>query len=474
MTERVTSRRMAWTVLLGVFACLTVAVRASAADAPGASPRPNVVIFIADDLSWVDCSIYGNAGIRTPNMERIASAGMKLNYAFVDSPSCAPARGALLTGVVPTRNGAMFNHTVPQPTFKRWPAYFKEAGYEVVAIGKVAHYATVTQYGFDTASHFKYHEDTCIDAAVDWLNQRQSDKPLCLLVGTNWPHVPWPQRKVEYKPGEVPIPPVHVDSPTMQDFRARYATAVSWADRDLGLVYDAAKKKLGDNALFLFTADHGSQFPFGKWNLYDLGTRSPLLAVWPGKIKPGSTSDAMMNWCDLLPTVMEAIGAKPPTTGTGEGQISGRSFLPVLLGQATQHRDLVFTAHSGDGRMNNYPMRAVRSRQWKYIRNLAPETQFTSHVDKAEDEVRNGYWLSWLEKAKTDPTAAALVKRYHERPAEELFDLSADPWEQKNLAAEPGQADRLKEMRAALDGWMKEQQDQGLPTEEANKPKPKK
>ena len=456
---------MTRTLLLAVlFLTSGLAAAASAAD------RPNIVIFIADDLSWVDCSIHGKSGIRTPNMERIAGAGKTFTHAFVDSPSCAPSRAALLTGLVPPRNGAMYNHTVPEPRFKRWPAYFKEAGYEVVAIGKVAHYATVTQYGFDHASHFKYHEDTCIEASVDWLNKRQSDKPLCLMVGTNWPHVPWPAKNLDYKPGEVTLPPVHVDTPVMQDFRARYATAVSYADRDLGIVYDAATKKLGDNTLFLFTADHGSQFPFGKWNLYDMGLRTPLLAVWPGKIKPGSRSEAMVNWIDILPTCLEAVGAKPPPTGAQQGQINGRSFLPVLLDQKSEHRDLVFATQSGDGKMNNYPIRSVRSRDWKYIRNLAPDTEFTSHVDKAQDEIRNSYWTSWLEKAKTDTAAAALVQRYHRRPAEELYDLSADPWEQKNLAADPAQAERLKQMRQSLDEWMKEQRDEGLATEAARKP----
>lgn len=451
---------------------LMVAVPMRAAD------RPNVVIFISDDLGWADCSIYGKMGIRTPNMERIAAGGMTFTHAFVDSPSCAPSRGALLTGLYPPRNGAMFNHTVPDPKFKRWPAYFKDAGYDVVAIGKVAHYATVTQYGFDLASHFKYHEDTCIDAAIDWLGKRQADRnrktrPLCLLVGTNWPHVPWPAKDLAYQPGEAIMPPGLVNTPLTREFHARYATAVGYADRDLGLVYDAAKKQLGDNALFLFTADHGAQLPFGKWNLYDAGVRSPLLAVWPGKIKPGSRTGAMVTWADILPTCLDAVGARPPEPGTKEGQINGWSFLPVLLGQTPEHREMVFATQSGDGKMSNYPIRSARSRDWKYIRNLAPETEFTTHIDRAQDEVRNGYWPTWLEAARTDAVAAAVVKRYHHRPAEELYDLSGDPWEQRNLATDPSQAARLRQMRQALDEWMKEQGDEGLGTEAARKPKPK-
>jgi uncharacterized sulfatase len=444
----------------------------SVAPARGAD-RPNIVIFLADDLGWADCSVYGKSGIRTPNMERIAAAGVTFTHAFVDSPSCAPSRGALLTGLYPARNGAMFNHTVPEAKFKRWPAYFKEAGYEVVAIGKTAHYATVQQYGFDHVSHFKYHEDTCIAAATDWLEKRTSDKPLCLLVGTNWPHVPWPGKNLAYKPGETALPPTLAATAATLDFRARYATAVTWSDRDLGLIYDAAKKKLGDNALFLFTADHGAQFPFGKWNLYDAGLRTPLLAVWPGKIKPGSKSGAMVTWADILPTCLEAAGAAPPKTGTQPGEISGRSFLPVILGHKADHRDMVFATHSGDGKMNNYPIRSARSRDWKYIRNLSPKSEHTTHIDKAQDEVRNGYWLSWVEAAKTDKAVAALVERYHHRPAEELYDLTNDPWEQSNVAADPANADRLKELREAMDQWMHEQGDEGLKTEAVRKPKAK-
>ena len=95
------------------------------------------------------------------------------------------------------------NHTVPEQRFKRWPAYFQELGYEVVAIGKVAHYGRYRQYSFDHCSHFKYHQDECIDEAIAWLEKRTSRKPLCLFVESNWPHVPWPE-KHNYQPEKLP------------------------------------------------------------------------------------------------------------------------------------------------------------------------------------------------------------------------------------------------------------------------------
>jgi uncharacterized sulfatase len=420
----------------------------------GAEARPNIVLFLADDLDWADCSINGGREIRTPNMERVARDGMTFSHAFVASPSCAPSRAALLTGLNCARNGAMFNHQDPHPQIKKWPAYFQELGYEVAAIGKTAHYAQVKDYGFDHFSHFKYHEDDCVTAAVNWLGKRESAKPLCLIVGTNWPHVPWPKRS-NFEPASFTLSPTQVDTPETRNARAHYAQAVANADRDLGLLYEAVRRKLGDNVFFLFSADHGAQWPFGKWNCYDAGIRAPLVVVWPGKVAAGSRSDSMVSWLDILPTCLAVSGAK------AEGELDGSSFMAVLRGKKDQHRELIFTTHSGDGRMNEYPMRSVRSRGWKYIRNLDPTREFHTHIDRAE---ANDYWDSWMEKAKTDATAAAVVQRYLHRPAEELYDLEADRYELRNLAAEPSQASRVKEMRQQLDEWMLAQNDQGLNT----------
>jgi arylsulfatase A-like enzyme len=424
------------------------------------SERPDIVVFIADDLGWTDCTIYGGKDIKTPNIDRLAANGMTFSHAFVASPSCAPSRAALLTGLDPMRNGAMLNHTRPSAKIRLWPAYFKDLGYEVVAIGKVAHYAHASDYGFDHASHFNYHQDDCIEAAVKWLAARKSSKPLCFLVGTNWPHVPWPK---EGGPDSerLTLPPTQIDTPATRRGRARYLAAVANTDRDLGLIYDAAFKQLGKDTLFLFTGDHGSQFPFGKWNCYDAGVRTALVAVWPGHIKPKSTSDALVSWIDLLPSCLEVAGGKPPV------ELSGRSILPVLRGEKAAHWERVFFTHSGDGDMNRYPIRAVRTKDWKYIRNLDPDGKHHTHIDKAAKGDGRDYWDSWAEKAKSDPAAAAIVRRYHTRPAEELYDLITDPWELKNLATEPAHADTRKALRTELDKWMAAQGDEGLKTERA-------
>jgi uncharacterized sulfatase len=448
---------------------LSTALAALALLAPaGAADPPHVVVFLADDLGWADCSPYGGKDVPTPNVARLAADGMTFTHVFVASPSCAPSRAALLTGLDPMRNGAMLNHARPRAAVKTWPAYFQALGYEAVAFGKVAHYAQVTGYGFDHASHFKYHEDDCVEAAVKWLAARKPGKPLCLLVGTNWPHVPWPKEPA-VDPAALKLPPTLVDTPETRLARARYLTAVARADRDLAVAYDAARKHLGRNTLFVFTSDHGSQFPFGKWNAYDAGVRTPLIATWPGRVKPGTTAKAMVSWTDLLPTCLEAAGGTPPAG------LSGKSFLGVLRGEKDAHREKVFVTHSGDGEMNRYPLRAVRTRDWKYVRNLDPDAEHHTHVDKAAAGDGRDYWDSWAAKAKADPAAAAIVRRYHTRPAGELYDLAADPWELTNLAADPKHAARLKALRADLDAWMTDQGDEGLKTERAlTDPRPRK
>jgi N-sulfoglucosamine sulfohydrolase len=226
-------------------------------------------------------------------------------------------------------------------------------------------------------------------------------------------------------------------------------------DSELGDAFDAAKEVLGPNTFFLFSADHGAQWPFGKWTLYDAGIRTPLIAVWPEKIEAGARTDAMVSWIDILPTLVEIGGGAAPK------DIDGRSFLGVLRGETRAHRDRIFTTHSSDPPMNVYPTRSVRTRDWKYIRNLYPTFSFTTHVDLGQAVDGSGYFASWREKAKTDAAAAAVVKRYHERPAEELYDLKTDPFELRNLAGDPRHAQRLATMRADVEAWMEANNDEG-------------
>lgn len=409
--------------------------------------RPNLIVLISDDHGQLDCKPYGSTEVRTPNMRRLADAGMTFTQAFVASPSCAPSRAAMLTGLMPARNGAERNHTSKRDGIRSLPDVLRELGYQTAAFGKVAHF-DIARHGFDV--HDKTHSGPFV---ADFLARRDAAKPLCMFVGTEHPHTPWPDID-GYDPQQVTPPATHVDTAETRDFRARYLTEVTQADTWLGEMLEAVAKHLDPRStIVVYTSDHGSQWPFGKWNLYDAGIRVPFLVSWPGVVAPGSRSDAMVQSIDILPTLVAAAGGAPP-----EG-IDGRSFLPVLEGRTAVHRDVVFTTHSGDGDMNVYPIRAIRTPQWKLIQNLHPEFAHTTYIDKATVKDGFAYWTSWYEKAKTDPVAAAKVKRYHERPAVELYDLATDPHEIQNLAALPEQTERVRDLRSRLEAWMDEQGD---------------
>ncbi len=422
-----------------------------------AAARPDLVIFLTDDHGQLDSTPYGGYGIRTPHIQRLADAGLTFTRAYVASPSCAPSRAALLTGLMPARNGAQANHAKPRTELKKWPAYFQELGYEVVAFGKVAHYRHTGDYGFDHFAHDTFHDHAGIPAAVEFLRNRprSAAKPLCLFVGSNWPHVPWPEQDLGYDPQLLPLPAGSIDTPATRQWRARYAAAVTKGDDDLGTILDATRAHLPKETLFLFSADHGAQWPFGKWNLYEAGVAVPLIIAWPGIIEPSTRTTAMVSWVDLLPTLLDAAGGKTPTG------IDGRTFLPVLRGASPTHRDHIFTTHTNDNRMNIYPSRAVRNERWKYIRNLQPEFAFTSHLDLVAGALgQRAFFSTWETAAKTDAQAAAIVQRYHARPAEELYDLAVDPHEQRNLASAPPPSAKLASLRGELDAWLKSQGDE--------------
>ena len=433
--------------------------------------RPNLVVFISDDHGYLDSSVAGSRDVRTPNMERLAREGMTFTQMCAASPTCAPSRAAMLTGLMPIRNGSMINHQPARDDVKKLPAYMHELGYEVVAFGKVAHYNQGKNYGFDLVAYDSFHDDQCVDRAVEYLKNRKNDKPLCLMVGTNWPHVPWPEASPERDLSTLTLPPTHVDTPATRKWRAKYYAAIEKCDDDLGAVYDAAYATLGQNTAFIHFSDHGGQWPFGKWNLYDAGLRVPFFVVWPRVVKPGTAYDAMGLLTDVLPTLIEMGGGNPAKMA----DFDGRSLVSVLKGEPNEPRPYLFVTHSGDTRINSYPMRGVRTPQWKYISNLRPDAEHHTHMDQAKPVDGSAYFNTWIKRAAKHPQAKAIVDRYYQRPAEELYDLTRDPFEQHNLLEKAAGSSKLSsdqekvltELRVILQDEMKLHGDEGVATEDA-------
>jgi uncharacterized sulfatase len=265
--------------------------------------------------------------------------------------------------------------------------------------------------------------------------------------------VPWTS-EATVDPNTVTLPPKLLDTPRTRYQRTRYLQEVINLDAYLAELQELTDKHLSGDRIFMFSSDHGAQFPFGKWTLYDEGIHVPLIVSRPGKIKAGSRTDAMVSWVDLLPTLIELSGGEVP-----EG-LDGRSFKDVLHGESNSHRKQIFATHSGDRKMNVFLSRSIRTDRYKLIWNPYPEFAFTTHIDLLLRENCGDYFKQWKELAKTDPKAAATVARHHGRPEFELFDLQNDPEEMTNLAGDPQLADLQRDLFSDLETWIKSQTDQ--------------
>lgn len=438
--------------LISGFFCILLLV-SNTTDASQQPTLPNIVVYLSDDHSLYDSSLYGSTDIPTPNLLKLAAEGMNLTQAYVASPSCAPSRAALLTGLMPARNGAEDNHSYPREGIKSLIGQFNQLGYQTVAIGKVSHGKQKAKR-FD----FDYFEDEMdlgqLRVRVQkFFANRSSKKPLLLFVGSSNPHVPWPLNN-HVDPANVVLPPTHLDTPDTRAHRAAYYQEIIDMDAYLGELHQLVKEQLGEDHVFLHTSDHGGQWPFGKWTLYDYGLRVPMLVSWPGHIDAGSQSAAMLSLVDVLPTLLQLAGGHIPD------DIDGLSFANVLTGKRVSHRSEIFATHTGDKKMNVYPSRAVRTADWKLIYNLHPEFAFTSHSDLLRNPGAGRYWTEWITLAKKDNRAQHLVEHYYQRPEFELYKVPEDKWEQVNLANKPEYAAIKQKLLAQLQAWQVKQGDQ--------------
>ena len=415
--------------------------------------RPNILIAIADDLTWYDVGCYGNPDVKTPHLDQLAKEGIRLTGCFTSTAMCAPTRQQLYTGIYPVRNGAYPNHSRVYQGTKSVVHYFRELGYRVGLAGK-RHFGPQASFPFEFLSPGKNLEQ----GKVNEFLKRDPHQPFLLIFASNEPHQPWNKGDAkQYDSHKLTIPPWMIDTPITREQLTHYYAEVEYLDHQMGallqLLRDAGLEK---NTITLFTSEQGAQFPFGKWTCYDLGLKTATIVRWPGKIQPGSESSALVQYVDIVPTLLEAAQGNVP-----QG-LDGKSFLKVLTGEADSHRSFVFGVHTTRGIIkgsNSYPIRSVRSDRFKYIRNLQHQSSFRNIVTETD---RSGLWNSWKEAS---PKGEQRARFYQHRPREELYDLQNDPWELHNLADDSTYHEQKAKLNSELQSWMKQQGDLGHLTE---------
>lgn len=421
----------------------------TAGAAPAADHRPNIVLVVGEDMG-PDTGAYGCKDAITPNMDRLAREGAVFTRAFTHCGVCAPSRSGMVTGIYPlTWGGQNMRSKVINP-----PGLFTEklraAGYYVMWPGKTDFQGIP--------------EKTLADSRELWVNY--GNKPAIATTPPKQPFFAYINDIVSHEsqvrasdevharntsalkasdrrdPAKVELPPFYPDTPEVRREVAHYHELVTAVDYTLGRVLDWLKANhLEENTIVILTGDHGRGMPRYKRSPKDTGTRVPLIVRWPGQIAPGTVREDFASWIDFAPTALTLAGVPVPK------EYDGHCFLPTAINPPKyvySFRD--YMDESFD------KVRSVRDERFRYVRNQAPGVDEAGR--NAYQEV--GQTMQALRKAQAAGTLTPLQARYFDpnRAAEELYDTTTDPWEVKNLAADPAYAAKLSELRAECDRWV--------------------
>jgi arylsulfatase A-like enzyme len=425
---------------------------------------PNILFVLSDDHSYPYLGAYGADWISTPNLDRFARDGMLFQNAYTAAPQCVPSRTALMTGRSPVA-ARMGRFSSPLPAdIPTVPEVLRAQGYYTGVCGRYFHLDGVVNPSQTTAQAYERNNMRTWKRRIDFLdisNQQQTtalfdqfltkapeSRPWFFWINYGDPHHPWDVGRID--PARVKVPAHLPDLPGVREDLARYGNEIERADRSFGEALDVLRKHQHDsNTLVVFMGDNGMAFPHGKGSLYDPGLHVPLIARWPGRLKPGSTS-ALISGEDIAATFMNAGGAQPPAG------VTGRSFLPLLTGAGYQQREYIFGArlHHGNSsftaetKASTFDLsRCVRSRQFKLIYNVTPQMEYWP-VDSAQDPG----WQQMITAHKDGKLKPEHDRAYFQRPRAvlEFYDLEKDPAELNNVAADPQYRDALHTLAAAM------------------------
>jgi len=435
-----------------------------------AADAPNVLLILTDDHSYPFLGCYGDTNVRTPNLDQLATQGMRFHRFFTAAPQCVPSRAAIVTGRSPVAaRMTRFSSTLPRDEVTFLEILREKAGYYTGIVGRSYHldgsggnanntigritkeHALVTFP--DRVDYVTKGSDTAaVEQMREFLDRKPAGKPFVLWLNFSDPHHPWTAPDSDRPdPAALKLPGYLPDLPGTRSDLAAHLGEINRVDQRTKVVLDLlAARGFEGNMLVIFAGDNGSALPHGKGSLYDPGSHVPLLIRWPGVIRPGSESRGLLSGEDLAPTILEAAGIEP------HPRMSGRSFLGLLKGEPSTPRPYVFFERGPHGtapvtvnlRSNAYDLgRAVRSDRYKLIYNCTPWVPYQP-VDSAGEP-------GWREisaahaSGKLDPkfrNAYFMAPR----PVYELFDLEADPSELHNLSGRPELRDVERTLRVAL------------------------
>lgn len=419
--------------------------------------QPNFVLFIADDCSYYDLGCYGSVDSKTPNIDNFATQGVRFTQAYQAVPMSSPTRHNLYTGLWPVRSGAYPNHTCANKGTLSIVHHLRPLGYKVALIGK-SHIKPKSVFPFDLyiandkgELHFEAIQKFISDC-------KEKGQPFCLFVASDQPHTPWNKGDAsQFNPDKLTLAPMYVDIPeTRQEF-TKYLAEVNFMDQEFGSVLSILdQEKVSEQSVVVYLSEQGNSLPFAKWTCYDAGVHSACIVRWPGVIKPGSVSDALVEYVDIVPTFVDIAGGKT------QAKVDGESFKQVLMGKKKEHKKYSFSLQTTRGIIKGpeyYGIRSVYDGRYRYIVNLTPEAIFKNTMTDTP------LFKEWKQLAETDAHARAMTTKYQHRPAIELYDVKNDPYCMNNLAENAKYSSIITQLDTELKKWMKECGDEGQATE---------
>jgi arylsulfatase A-like enzyme len=446
---------------MALFLLVLLAIIAGASPAVAAD-RPNILFLLSDDHSYPYLGSYGNQDVRTPNLDRFATEGIRFDRMFVSSPQCVPSRAALMTGRSPVAI-RMVRFTSPLPSdIPALPDLLRDkGGYFTGIAGRSYHLDGPAADGKHAAPELgrvmDEHNLRTFKSRVDYvkkggganfgekleafLDAVPKGKPWFFWLGFLDPHHAWVAKgsRGPLDPSKLTLPPHLPDLPGVREDLARYLAEIEHLDDDVQTVLDVLKARgIEKNTLVVFMGDNGMAMPHGKGALHDPGIHVPLLVRWPGVVEAGGVTRSLVSGEDFAPTILEAAGVKPPK------EMSGISYLKLLKGQPYDPRKYIFAErgpHGGDGGMRPDVLaatfdlaRSVRSDKFKLIYNCTPH----GAVAPVDSQMDPG-WQAMLKANARGQLASEYVRAYFMTPRAtyELYDLDADPGELRNLAGDP-------------------------------------
>tara|TARA_B100000809_G_scaffold63492_3_gene60209 strand:- start:7066 stop:8355 length:1290 start_codon:yes stop_codon:yes gene_type:complete len=392
--------------------------------------NPNFIIWVADDQFLESVGCYGGNPEHTPNIDILASQGLKFTRAYSAASVCTPARSALYTGMHPIKNGAHPNHSGLKKGILSMPNIMRPLGYRTALVGKegvhknpirptdlfdwdvrIPHTKVTikgAEYNKKAAKKHRVMDYKKVDKFIS-----ESKKPFCMFVASSLPHGP--------------------ELSKIENGLTGYEASNWSTDLQVGRYIEMLEKAgKTENTVIIFVSDNGSNTPRSKYTLFEPGIHIPMIITWPGHVKPNTVNHQLVDFTDVMPTLIDIAGGKP------HKNMDGKSLFPLMKGgNKAVHEDLFasFTALGVNDVNDPYPIRSVVTKQYKLIHYLNPDI--------------------------APPKGSVKTKS----PEYLLFDLKNDPKELKNLATNKKYKGVMKDMLARLNKWKKEVGDKGMETE---------